>query len=85
MFLIYALLVIDFVALYVVYYLYATADPGFSYTHAEHDRDKIVLSVLGYTAMMIAIYYIWYLAAMCKNIKLINRTDCNTKIIFYSS
>lgn len=85
LFVFFCVLVMDFMALYMLYYVHVKADPGFAYTHAEHDLDKPVLSVMALTIALLVLYYLWYLIAICNNLRQIMLTDFNTKVTFLSS
>lgn len=74
----YIILVLDFMALYSLYYIKVKVKPGFSYTHKE-DQDKLVTSVLITSLILLAIYYIWYFIAFINHIRLICSADKTTK------
>lgn len=80
----YFILVLDFMALYSLYYVKVKVNPGFSYTHKD-DQDKIVMSVLILSLCLLAIYYVWYFIALVLNIKRICNSDTTSKIMFFSS
>jgi hypothetical protein len=70
----YALIVVDFVALYMLYYTKLEVKPGFAFTHKE-DRDKATTAVLVFTGIILASYYIWWVLAFVNNIRLIRKQD----------
>lgn len=80
----YIFLVLDFMALYSLYYVRVKVNPGFSYTHKD-DQDKLVMSVLIVTLCLLAMYYVWYFIAFILNIKRICNSDKTSKVIFFSS
>lgn len=75
----YIVLVLDFMALYSLYYWKVKVKPGFSYTHKE-DQDKIVVSVLIASLCYLAIYYLWYIIALINHIRLICKADRTTMV-----
>lgn len=74
----YIVLVLDFMALYSLYYVKVKVKPGFSFTHKD-DQDKLVVSVLITSLVLLAIYYIWYFIAFINHIRLICNADKTTK------
>ena len=73
----YIVLVLDFMALYSLYYWKVKVKPGFSFTHKD-DQDKIVVSVLIASLCYLAIYYLWYIIAIINHIRLIFKSDRTT-------
>jgi len=71
----YFAMVITFMTLYMFYYTHVRADPGFSYTHNRDDLEKPLYGVIGFAAILLVVYYIWYFTVLIIQIRNIMLTS----------
>ena len=61
------LLLIDIMCLYILYYLTLKENPGYSYSDFDQEAPIINKIVYGYTAILVAGYFAFYLLAIVVN------------------
>ncbi len=76
------LLLIDIMCLYILYYLTLKENPGYSYSNFDQEVPIINKVVYGYTAIVVAGYFAFYLLAIAVNCKHIRKAALSQKVMF---
>lgn len=76
------LLLIDIMCLYILYYLTLKENPGYSYSNFDQEVPIINKVVYGYTAIVVAGYFAFYLLAIVVNCKHIRKAALSQKVMF---
>ena len=70
--------------LYILYYLTLRENPGYSYSNFDQEVPIINKVVYGYTAIVVAGYFAFYLLAIVVNCKHIRKAALSQKVMFGS-
>jgi len=85
LFVFYVLLVVVFTGIYLVFFFQIEADPGFAgQMNPFEGSDSAKVSKTLYTclAVLLGIYYFWYLCTLCNHCRLITATEDHVKVVF---